>query len=1096
MKIKIKDNYSFDEIKNLLLGSYCLGVLQEDEKFPITSKDEGLNFFESLDILENYLNMDGENDGKSIKEDRDFDYMPPFSRKPETLENLFTPGFLMEDSNGDGLCDDANFSIVVKDLSPFMVEALSNLMYRFGLESTGGTLPSVVEEENNKNFVKFVKDDRIYIEFFKNDPKQILVHGDGEELVKFTTLFCENFPFINNGMDLFDYIKQLEDMFSLQTSEGQYVFLNSTKIDEDGSDFLNSIGVPCDNFYKDDFCYFEPDFLDRFPEVKREFTNMKIQSYKEPKEIWSRDFPIEWEVEDFLKVFEKGLSSIKESDEVEVFGVLSEDDLVLDDLKRKIENKLDFLNSSPEINLVSSYKQGLSYFMRHIYPRIKEKNIEEILIKFNPFLQHGQKFQDVEEGSVPSYSIKEGDSQRFLDMPIRFLQELYPIDDIIEKTLGLDRDKVCFSMNEDVEDWDYQFIIKEFGGREESFKYSVELSEKPYLEEYPNLGLVHPSTGHIAIKVNGKCLISENIQTDMERIWDIYQKNVLPEVLEVLEKSSELKESDQPLFNCLDLRVEASEPDMDLDIRQDRISSLEGLHQDLYFSGLDYFSQFGLKRDKGNLDSPGLILPRIKKGNGKPSFKAILYKNKGESPGIFEKQTPRILTSNGEKAFFKLDKIGYDADKVKVYIDTNLHYTLIESLIDLVKFNKIEIYPFLRRPYNENLEIVFKNENGEFPLEQPIVGDENPIDIEDINLYEDDIIDYNKYMEIIQKLKRVRRIQVVERGRSYLGRSIYSVEFVQPFVSRRNQVMNKPTIFINNRHHANEVSSTNEAFMLIKKLLVDEKYKDIKDEINLIILPLENVDGAQIHYELQKENPKWKLHVSRFNSLGKEFFRDCFNEDTIHSEALAFTRIYHRYLPDMVVDNHGVPSHEWDQQFSGYSSPSYRGFWLPRSLMYGYFWYVKGDKFSNNFYMNKVIEKAIAEGFEKDEEFTKSNLEWKDRFEKYAHRYMPNMFPAEYYKNMIHYWIGFDHDINHRYVSIKYPNITSVAYTSEVADETAQGEYLNKCARAHLLHDEIIIDLIREQEVKTVKKFKNNGNAVIIYNKRLRPLIKEEKWNI
>lgn len=58
------------------------------------------------------------------------------------------------------------------------------------------------------------------------------------------------------------------------------------------------------------------------------------------------------------------------------------------------------------------------------------------------------------------------------------------------------------------------------------------------------------------------------------------------------------------------------------------------------------------------------------------------------------------------------------------------------------------------------------------------------------------------------------------------------------------------------------------------------------DKLNLVIVPMENVDGAAIHYELQKEHPNWKFHVARFNSLGKEFYYEHFQQDTIHSEAM------------------------------------------------------------------------------------------------------------------------------------------------------------------------------------------------------------------
>jgi len=191
-----------------------------------------------------------------------------------------------------------------------------------------------------------------------------------------------------------------------------------------------------------------------------------------------------------------------------------------------------------------------------------------------------------------------------------------------------------------------------------------------------------------------------------------------------------------------------------------------------------------------------------------------------------------------------------------------------------------------------------------------------------------------------------------------------------------------------------------------------------------------------------------------------EFYHHHFDLETPHTEALGLTRLYEKFIPDILVDNHGVPSHEWDQQFSGYTSPSYKGFWLPRSLLYGYFWYVTNDEYKGNFDVNKRMEDVIADKIGLIPEMAELNKEWSRQFEKYAHAWLPKLFPADYYKDMIDYWIPFAFDKGHRYPSIRFPWLTTVSYTSEVADETAQGEYLDLCARAHLAHDEATIDMI------------------------------------
>ena len=132
--------------------------------------------------------------------------------------------------------------------------------------------------------------------------------------------------------------------------------------------------------------------------------------------------------------------------------------------------------------------------------------------------------------------------------------------------------------------------------------------------------------------------------------------------------------------------------------------------------------------------------------------------------------------------------------------------------------------------------------------------------------------------------------------------------------------------------------------MLIYKMANDENYREILKKLNLVIIPFENVDGGNIHYQLQKQNPKWKFHVARFNSVGKEIAWDYWKE-TKYGEAKAFPIIWNKWLPDFGVDNHGVPTHEWDQPFSGYVSPSFKGFWLPRALFYGYFWYLDDSEY-------------------------------------------------------------------------------------------------------------------------------------------------------
>ena len=95
----------------------------------------------------------------------------------------------------------------------------------------------------------------------------------------------------------------------------------------------------------------------------------------------------------------------------------------------------------------------------------------------------------------------------------------------------------------------------------------------------------------------------------------------------------------------------------------------------------------------------------------------------------------------------------------------------------------------------------------------------------------------------------------------------------------------------------------------------------------------------------------------------------------------------------------------------------------------------------------------------------------------------------DYYKNMINYWIPHEYDPTHRYPSIRYPWILSLDYVSEVADETAQGEYLRLCAQAHVVHDLATIDLLLETTSLYQTSAVFTSEEISISYTRLRPII-------
>lgn len=1082
-KIWLTEVLSWEEKKRAVEQSLIMGFYSTSAEFPVTSKDSGMKITDNLAELQEMYHIKQEkwpegyiSSSKGAKPILEFDW-----RQKKGLESIFSKGLILKDNDFDQLPDELDLKIVLPiDCDLSILTAACNFAFRLGMETTSYEGPIVTEDDWKGNKLVFEKDIECGIEFIENNGSiTIRVFGQGEELEKFSSNLCGRFPMLPEGKTWVSQLQYITDSFAMKNLDGQLTYLKAYEQELEG----------------DVTAYVSPKIQGHLNKIQTAFPHVEFKNHKDGKKVFEKSYDIPWEVDVFKRMLEeKVYSLLKPKDEVEIYGVISEDIDVRRNLAKEIETELTKrLSISKRTEILCSYKQGLSWIEEAVLPQLENKKFQKIRIAFKPFLPEGIVEWIEEDGLTPSYhNVKVDGPDKWFDIPIRFLQELYPIDDIIADKLQVHRDIVEFVPYDGLQDITYE--VKAFGeSEEEVFEavYKAAYSERPYLDDFPQMGKVHPSTGLIKVVVNGKEILNENISTDVENIWNIYQQDVLPYCKQYIEeKDSNISIEAQPFFSQLKLEVTASEPDYSLPFREDLVSSLNSLHEDIYFVGADYFKNYGMQKANVMLDAPGLIYPIIKKGNGKPFFKVTLYEELEKSPCI--KSENKIVESQLTRNQINLyiQKLIQKDGKVTAVLNSNIkEEKLVESFMQLLNQHVLEISGLFSGI--DTLKIITGDKCYSANIEENKEVEKN-LSILDIDLMEHTLIGYEQYLEIIRKLKHVPGINVYPVAESYLGRDIYAIEILpksEGYISRTKRINNLPSEIINSRHHANEVSSTNAAFMLLKKILTDEKYNELPGKLNLVIVPMENVDGTAIHYELQKDNPKWKLHVARFNAIGKEFYYEHFKTDTIHTEALGLTRLWEKFLPDVIVDNHGVPTHEWDQQFSGYTSPSYKGYWLPRSLLYGCYWMITDEAYKGNFPVNKKVEEVIAEAFAKDEVITRWNKEWITRFEKYAHAWMPKQFPANYYKDMINYFIPFAFDAQHRYPSIRFPWITTVAYTSEVADETAQGEYLNLCAKAHVTHDEAVLEILMNCSCIFESECQISENKISLSCIRQRPII-------
>ena len=1091
--IRLPENLTKETAKHLVEFALWKGFFAVSAVFPVVSRKEGVKVPDCLSFCQNVMPIEERPDFYEAASNHAFPIPDLDWRKKKGLESIFAKGIFLKDTNHDLLPDALDCRIVLpEEVDESIVIAAANLAYRLGMETTA--YEGAVVAENGYKGNAFVLERgseqescRMWLE---EKEGYTLAHicGCGKQLEEFSAWICEKFPLLSGGQTWSDRLMELTDSFAMKNLNGQLSFLKMLQKKTGAKEPYNA--------------YVSPEISHVRTKAQEEFPQVTFENYKGRKRVYEKTYELQWEVDLCRKVLEKEVyQKLKEGDSVTVAVAVSEDRKVREKLAEEIKRKVKEHGAHlKELSVLCAYKQGFSWMEEDILPRLRQaeadgKKTVSLEISFRPFLPEGEHVWLDENGATPSYANLSGnDPEKWYDLPIRYLQELYPVLDVIERQLGIAKEQIAFSTYEGVRDCTYFVTAKDQEGNtilEDS--YLAACSERPYLDAYPDMGKVHPATGYVRVSIGGEALRETKIATDLERIWEIYQGEVLLDLKTFLEGKygEKICASQQPFFSRLSLEIEASEPDERLESREDLFSSLDAFHEDLYFVGTDFFKNYGMRQCGEMFDAPGLILPILKKKEGPPKFRVTLDDVMAEGPVILTKDGAVAANQKKREAFaLYIKEISYNKGEIIVSIETGKENAKIaEAYADL--FERGVLYG--DQLYGGAGQVVFCA--GEQNIRMQVPKWEEPVkdmEISEIDLSEHSLIGYDRYLEIIEQLKKVSNLSVCRTAVSYEGREIYAVELIPEdpgYLSRVKRINAFPSEIINARHHANEVSGTNAAFILLKQLLTDPKYRKLPEKMNLAVVPMENVDGTALHYELQKEHPYWKFHVARFNAIGKEFYHEHFKEDTIHTEAMGMTRLWYRMLPDIVVDNHGVPSHEWEQQFSGYTSPSYKGFWLPRSLLYGYFWYVTDKEYRSNYAVNKKMEDVIADAIGAQKDISGRNQEWMEQFEKFAHGWMPKLFPADYYKEMINYWIPFAADINHRYPSIRFPWITTVAYTSEVADETAQGAYLNLCAKAHVTHDLATIDMVLKGKSIFLSAQENEKDKVSICHIRQRPLL-------
>jgi hypothetical protein len=831
---------------------------------------------------------------------------------------------------------------------------------------------------------------------------------------------------------------------------------------------------------------------------------------RDPKPVIEEKKEFQWEVDELKETVEKELlPKINKNDVVDLDVRLSEPIEILKETKEWLLTRLEEKGvGKTNVRIICAYKQGFHWLRDEVLPKLEKGETASVLIKFGP---EEPDFEEI---------------RKFYPEPGRWLSELYPIDEIYAEILEIPLEKIVFELDSNQKT---TYLVEAFDGDNKkilSEQFTPKTIMRPYLKKYPEWASVASSTGWLSAKVNDVTVIDKRISTDPERIWDYYQDNILnaayEHVMETTEKKPTLEK--QPFFHTLQVEAWLSEPDERLGLDEEIVSSIESLHEDIYFVTLDFFNGMVPRKQEElpeeamyltRIGAPGSVIPLIhpSRPGQAPEAAFTFLGNHAPEAGV-----EISWVSDGDKEDSK--KIPLKTTKPKavnitalIVDETGLESCEISAALE--KADRIgrlaEGLPLLASVWDKALKEFWFSKPGlgktyfrleadgadkvlELPSTAAMAAQNETAektDIGDIPL--DEIIDPEEAAKLCLELGNNPGVRAYQSGASYQGIAVYSLELTAPtastHLSQAKMVTYKPTILITGRQHANEVSSTTHILRLAELLVEDPRFQVYRNRLNIILHPMENPDGALLAEKLIELNKFHMNHAARYTALGTDLGTQFNNPETLLTEALVRPALWNRWLPDIYLNCHGYPSHEWVQQFSGYSPYQFRDYWIPR----GWFVYVThldDPRSPEHRGAAQALLKYIDGYLSSDPKILETNERIYDRFWRWSGRWQPHVVNYEKHGRTMIY---FDRRTGTPAKPSPRNEITALEGIPEQMDETAQGTWMETVVSQGLFYLEAHLNLLSDAATRVEKLEEETGGRVFRTVFRKRPIVPEDE---
>ena len=340
------------------------------------------------------------------------------------------------------------------------------------------------------------------------------------------------------------------------------------------------------------------------PEITVTVDNRDVQ---DAATIIDDQFEVPSEVDRFWAVFDERIAGgVTRGEPVRLEARLSEPPEIRARVAAEARRRLVDAGADADattVQVLSAFKQGFSWLRESVAPRLAGSDIGEIVIEF---LRNDPPEEWPHQG---------------IHTPLRWLHEIFPIDEVLVADLGIDLDQVRFEMVDEGPVYRVTATAPDGSALIED-AYDPVWVLRPYVDRFRDYEKVRVTTGWVTATSGADTLAHERIVTDPEWVWDRYQASTLHAIWDYVMDRHDAEPRggpDAPFFGTLTIDLELSEPDYRLGVDNEIISTMDALHEEFYFGTIEFFSLIGRNALGFGLSYPGRIIPVMRpKGDGGP----------------------------------------------------------------------------------------------------------------------------------------------------------------------------------------------------------------------------------------------------------------------------------------------------------------------------------------------------------------------------------------------------------------------------------------------------------------------------------------------